>query len=155
MWPPAEAVQEQSQRRACCPRVRGSGDFQATLAHATTTHTPSNYMSGPAANASPMGSVPKADFQTMIQATEDFITFLDALKLDINSADRLHPLLSDVIQSANKATNNVDFEGRALIINWLIKLHNMRASEDVTEDEKRQLQFDIETAYGGFKAAMG
>ena len=38
------------------------------------------------------------------EATQDFITFLDALRLGMLAKDQLHPLLTDVIQSVNKAT---------------------------------------------------
>lgn len=47
----------------------------------------------------------------ILEATQDFITFLDALKLGLFAKDSLHPLLSDVIQSVNKVTDR-DFDGR-------------------------------------------
>lgn len=87
-------------------------------------------------------------------ATENFITFLDALKLNMVSKDALHPLLSEVIQSVNKVTD-ADFENRGKIIQWLITLNQMRATEELGEEQARELSFDIESAYQGFKATLG
>lgn len=86
-------------------------------------------------------------------ATENFITFLDALKINMFAKDSLHPLLSDVIKSVNKVTDG-DFEGRAKIIEWLIVLNQMKANEEISEAQARELSFDIEQAYYGFKATL-
>lgn len=89
----------------------------------------------------------------ILAATENFITFLDALKLNMVSKDALHPLLSEVIQSVNKVTDR-DFENRGKIIQWLITLNQMRATEELGEDQARELAFDMEQAYHGFKATL-
>lgn len=86
-------------------------------------------------------------------ATENFITFLDALRLNMLSKDSLHPLLSEVIQSVNQVTT-ADFENRGKIISWLIRLNGMKATEELGEQEARQLTFDMEGAYAGFKATL-
>lgn len=90
----------------------------------------------------------------ILEATQDFITFLDALKLQLLAKDQLHPLLSDVIQSVNKVTDR-DFEGRGKIVQWLIRLNQMKASEQLGEEEARELELDMNGAYGGFKATLG
>jgi len=89
----------------------------------------------------------------ILAATENFITFLDALKLNMLSKDALHPLLSEVIQSVNKVTDG-DFDNRGKIIQWLITLNQMRATEELSEDQARELSFDIDQAYQGFKATL-
>ncbi|TGO68752.1 hypothetical protein BOTNAR_0020g00240 [Botryotinia narcissicola] len=89
----------------------------------------------------------------ILEATQDFITFLDALKLGLLAKDQLHPLLSDVIQSVNKVTDK-DFEGRGKIVQWLIALNQMRATEEVNEDKARELELDMNSAYQGFKATL-
>lgn len=99
---------------------------------------------GPGAGAS--GSL-------ILAATENFITFLDALKLNMVSKDALHPLLSEVIQSVNKVADG-EFENRGKIIQWLITLNQMRATEELSEEQARELSFDIEQAYQGFKATL-
>ena len=89
----------------------------------------------------------------ILEATQDFITFLDALKLGLLAKDQLHPLLSDVIQSVNKVTDR-DFEGRGKIVQWLIALNQMKATEEVSETQARELELDMNAAYQGFKSTL-
>ncbi|KAK0746413.1 vacuolar protein sorting-associated [Schizothecium vesticola] len=89
----------------------------------------------------------------ILEATQDFITFLDALRLGYLANDQLHPLLSDVIQSVNKVTDK-DFDSRSKIIQWLITLNQMKATEEISEDQARQLELDINSAYQGFKNTL-
>jgi ESCRT-I complex subunit VPS28 len=78
---------------------------------------------------------------------------LDALRLNMVSKSALHPLLSDVIQSVNKVTDQ-DFEHRGKIIQWLIRLNQMRTSEELSDEQARDLAFDMELAYNGFKSTI-
>lgn len=89
----------------------------------------------------------------ILEATQDFITFLDALRLGLLAKDQLHPLLTDVIQSVNKVTDR-DFENRGKIVQWLITLNQMKASEELSEAQARELELDINSAYQGFKATL-
>lgn len=89
----------------------------------------------------------------ILEATQDFIMFLDALKLGLLAKDQLHPLLSDVIQSVNKVTDR-GFEGRAKIVQWLIVLNQMKATEEVSEEQARELELDMNSAYQGFKGTL-
>lgn len=68
------------------------------------------------------------------------------------SKDALHPLLVELIQSVNEVT--ADFQGRSKIINWLIRLNGMRAQEELSEGEARELVFEMEGAYAGFKKTL-
>ncbi|OLL27139.1 Vacuolar protein sorting-associated protein 28 2 [Neolecta irregularis DAH-3] len=81
--------------------------------------------------------------------TKNFITFMDALKLKYSAKDQLHPLLSDLITSLNNVTVQ-EFQGRSKIVNWLIKLNQMNAADEITEEQSRQMLFDIEQAYNEF-----
>ncbi len=115
---------------------------------------PATVADAPSAQAAvPQNYGNSATGQQILLATENFITFLDALKLNMLSKDSLHPLLSEVIQSVNHVTN-LDFENRGKIISWLIRLNGMRATEELSEAEARELSFDIEGAYAGFKGTL-
>src|SRR5947207_14063595 len=107
----------------------------------------------PSHNPPPSGANSAASGSLILAATENFITVLDALKLNMVSKDALHPLLSEVIQSVNKVTVQ-DFENRGNIIHWLIVLNQMRATEELDDDQARELAFAIEQAYQGFKATL-
>jgi ESCRT-I complex subunit VPS28 len=113
-------------------------------------------MPSTAVNAS-AGSAPAPPTSTsnksgalILEATQDFITFLDALRLGLLAKDQLHPLLTDVIQSVNKVTDR-EFENRGKIIQWLITLNQMKATEELSEQQARELELDINSAYLGFK----
>lgn len=100
----------------------------------------------PAPTPGPLGSL-------ILAATENFITFLDALKLNYVTKSTLHPLLSEVIQSVNKVTDK-DFQNRGKIIQWLITLNQMRTTEELSEEQAGDLAFDMEQAYNGFKSII-
>ena len=89
----------------------------------------------------------------VVAATENFITFLDAIKLGLTEKDVLHPYLVEIIQAVNKVTDQ-EFENKGQIVSWLIKLNQMRASEKLSEEQVRQLDFDINQAYRGFKGTL-
>ena len=91
--------------------------------------------------------------QQILLATESFITFMDALKLKYYSKDTLHPLLSELIQSVNQVTET-DFENRGKIISWLIRLNGMRATEELGDEEARELAFDMDGAYAGCRGTV-
>ncbi|AEO70169.1 583346cf-029a-4a21-9972-5773ece0b123 [Thermothielavioides terrestris] len=105
---------------------------------------------GPAAAPAATGSTSGA---LILEATQDFITFLDALRLGLLAKDQLHPLLTDVIQSVNKVTDR-DFENRGKIVQWLITLNQMKATEELSEEQARELELDINSAYQGFKNTL-
>ena len=86
----------------------------------------------------------------VVNATENFITLLDAIKIGLVAKDTLHPLLVDIIQAANKVTEK-EFENKGKIVQWLITLNRMRAAEKLDDEQAREFQFDIEQAYYGFK----
>ncbi|CAD6566532.1 MAG: Vacuolar protein-sorting-associated protein 28 [Alectoria sarmentosa] len=133
-----------------CPRAteRLRVNLPATIADPSNSH-PST--SNPHPSTTP--SQPSASGSKILLATENFITFLDALKLNMLSKDALHPLLAELIQSVNGVTLE-DFEGRPKIISWLIRLNGMRAQEELSEGEARELVFEMEGAYAGFKKTL-
>ncbi|KAK9453810.1 vacuolar protein sorting-associated [Dipodascopsis uninucleata] len=90
-----------------------------------------------------------ASARAAADATGNFITFMDALKLNYKAKDQLHPLLGELMTSLNAVTTK-NFEGRAKIVEWLIKLNSMKATDEITDDEARQLLFDIDHAYKAF-----
>jgi ESCRT-I complex subunit VPS28 len=110
-------------------------------------------VTAPSHNAAATNSNGGTSGTLILEATQDFITFLDALKLGLLAKDQLHPLLSDVIQSVNKVTDR-DFENRGKIVQWLITLNQMKATEEVSEDQSRELELDMNAAYQGFKATL-
>lgn len=121
----------------------------ATAVQASSGGGGVNRMSGPGdMGGGGAGSAPGGAL--ILEATQDFITFLDALRLGLLAKDQLHPLLTDVIQSVNKVTDR-DFENRGKIVQWLITLNQMKATEELSDVQARELELDINSAYQGFK----
>ncbi|KAI1321439.1 hypothetical protein EDD11_005130 [Mortierella claussenii] len=86
------------------------------------------------------------------ETVQSYITVVDLLRLGRTAVDEIHPNLAELMQSLNNVRSlPADFEGRAKVREWLIKLNSMRASEELTADEKRQLEFDLESNYTAFR----
>ncbi|KAI0820260.1 vacuolar protein sorting-associated protein 28 [Trametes gibbosa] len=84
------------------------------------------------------------------ETTQNFITFVDALKLRMRAKDQLHPILQELVTSYARFKGSKDWEGRSKMVGWLITLNGMKASEELTEEQARQISFDIEHAYAEF-----
>jgi len=55
------------------------------------------------------------------------------------------------MSSLGKAPNlPADFEGLLKMRLWLKKLNEMRAMDEIDEDDSRQLLFDLDTSYSAF-----
>lgn len=121
---------------------------------ATIEHPGGGAETGHASSPAPDGNGVRAGGGTSAklaaEATQHFITFMDALRLNFRAKDELHPLLANVITSVDAVTGGGDFEGRKDIVRWLIRLNAMKAGDEITEDESRQCLFDIEGAYNAF-----
>ncbi|CCH43308.1 Vacuolar protein sorting-associated protein [Wickerhamomyces ciferrii] len=119
----------------------------ATVEHAI--NVPSTTGSGNGAGGSGNGGI-GASSRAVAEATGNFITCMDALKLNYKAKDQLHPLLSDLMTSVNKVSGNKEFDGRSKLIEWLIKINKLNINEEISEDDTRQLLFDLDNAYKGF-----
>jgi ESCRT-I complex subunit VPS28 len=80
---------------------------------------------------------------------------MDTLKLNMKAVDEVHPILSDLMQSLNNVSSlPADFEGKAKVRQWLISLNSMRASDEINEEQVRQLSFDMENSYNAFYRSL-
>ncbi|VDB94193.1 unnamed protein product [Peniophora sp. CBMAI 1063] len=84
------------------------------------------------------------------ETTQNFITFMDALKLNFRAKDQLHPMLQELVTSCARFKGSTEWEGRSKMVGWLITLNGMKASEELTEEQTRQLLFDVDHAYAEF-----
>ncbi|KAF7324867.1 Vacuolar protein sorting-associated protein 28 [Mycena kentingensis (nom. inval.)] len=88
------------------------------------------------------------------ETVQSFITFMDALKLRLRAKDQLHPILQELVTGYARFKGSKDWEGRSRMVGWLITLNAMKASEEITEDQSRQLLFDVDHAYGEFMRSL-
>ncbi|VDK73305.1 unnamed protein product [Onchocerca ochengi] len=85
------------------------------------------------------------------EIVEMFITFLDQLKLNVRAVDELFPTLNELNVSINSMITLPDhFDAKLKVIQWHDKLKSMSASEEITDEDARQMIFDLETAYNSF-----
>lgn len=91
--------------------------------------------------------------QTVIVAetVQAFITTMDALRLGQRAVDEIQPLISDLTGSLVRIPSMpADFEGVLKMRLWLQKLHELRAHDELEEQDSRQLLFDLDSAYSAF-----
>ncbi|RAL49617.1 unnamed protein product [Cuscuta campestris] len=89
------------------------------------------------------------------ECVQNFITAMDSLKLNMVAIDQVHPLLSELSSSLNKLSIlPPDFEGKTKMREWLGRLSKMGAADELTEQQSRQLHFDLESSYNSFMAAL-
>lgn len=91
------------------------------------------------------------------ECVQHFITAMDSLKLNMVAVDQVFPLLSDLNVSLAKLGGGLlpqDFEGRVKVKEWISRLSRMGAADELTEQQSRQLLFDLESSYNSFMAAL-
>lgn len=87
----------------------------------------------------------------VFETSQHFITLMDALKLSMRAVDEILPTLKELQSSLTRIPSlPPNLEGAEKVMQWLRTLNNMRASEDLDEDQARQLAMDLENAYTAF-----
>ncbi|PZC77564.1 vacuolar protein sorting-associated protein 28 homolog [Helicoverpa armigera] len=80
-----------------------------------------------------------------------FITLMDKLRLEFRAMDMIQPELRDLRDTMDRLIMlPEDFEGKVKVQEWVDKLSEMSASDELSESQVRQLLFDLETSYGAF-----
>lgn len=88
-------------------------------------------------------------------SVQAFITTMDSLKLNMAAVDQIFPLMSDLLTNLNKVEGfPSEFQGKEKVKLWISKLHSMPASQELTENETRQLLFDLESSYNEFMSVL-
>lgn len=93
--------------------------------------------------------IQKFSGKRVAEATGNFITIMDALKLNYRAKDQLHPLISELLLSINRVSSQ-DFEHRNKLVEWIVKINKMKINESLNDDEIRELLFDLDVAYKSF-----
>ncbi|KAL5986863.1 hypothetical protein ACLOJK_015197 [Asimina triloba] len=96
-----------------------------------------------------------ASASVVAECVQHFITAMDSLKLNMVAVDQVHPLLTDLSVSLSKLSIlPAEFEGRIKTKEWIMRLSKMSAADELTEQQARQLLFDLESSYNAFMAAL-
>jgi len=86
------------------------------------------------------------------ETTQHFITLKDALALNMKAVDEIQPLLTDLVDSASRSL--VKFNGLERLSEWLADLHRMKASDELSDEQRRQMMHDIDAAYSSFHKSL-
>lgn len=80
-----------------------------------------------------------------------FITVMDRLRLEIRAMDELHPDTKELNETMSRMSSlPPGFEGKVKVQKWLDVLNAMQASDELSEEQVRQMLFDFESAYNDF-----
>ncbi|EEQ40041.1 putative vacuolar sorting-associated protein [Clavispora lusitaniae] len=123
----------------------------ATIEHLHTVVDSSSHPTSQSTNTASAASA-----RLVAEATGNFITLMDALKLNYKTKAQLHPLLSnlvislnDLVTHENDSSTPIDFAGKSKLVGWLIKLNNLGDSE-LSAEECDSFLSDLDVAYKGF-----
>lgn len=88
---------------------------------------------------------------TVAETVQFFITAMDAVKLEQRAVDDLQPFLGDLMDALMRLPETPnDFEPYNKVKAWLQKLNSLRAVDEISEDDARQLSHDLDAAYAEF-----
>lgn len=101
------------------------------------------------------GPVETNSYQITFQIGSDFVTLIDAVQVGgaFTAADQLHPLLTTLLECLDRLPDRLRLPEDQIrrVSKWMVKLNEMTAASVLTEDEVRQMTFDLQTAYNAFK----
>lgn len=88
---------------------------------------------------------------TVAEVVQHFITAMDALELKSREIDEVQPLISDLLHSLKKVQGlPPDFACLEKLEAWLANLNSMRAADSISDEQARQLQFDLDSGHTSF-----
>ncbi|CAK9439538.1 uncharacterized protein LODBEIA_P36380 [Lodderomyces beijingensis] len=93
-----------------------------------------------------------ANARLIAEITGNFITLMDAVKLNYRARDQLHPLLSDLVVNLNEFSENIEFQGKSKLVNWLIKINNLE--KELGQEDADTFLDDLDLAYKGFYSSL-
>ena len=80
---------------------------------------------------------------------------MDSLKLDLTAVDQIYPLLSDLYESLCKISSlPSDWKGKLALKKWLAEMNQMSASDELNDEQVRQVLFDLDSAYTAFHQSL-
>lgn len=94
--------------------------------------------------------------KVVAEITQEFITIVDAVKLDLSYVDTLLPYLKELdahLDACPGLTSRFD-EGRSAVKKWIAILSRKEASYKLGDDERRQLAMDMELSYNEFHKTL-
>lgn len=111
----------------------------------------------------------KINSKNVAEATGNFITVMDAIKLNYRTKGQLHPLLAELLISINRigglhsnnlngdegaAERRLEDENKKKLVEWIVKINKMKMNDELDEKDAKELLFDLDVAYKSFFAML-
>lgn len=115
------------------------------------------------------GNGTNANSKNVAEATGNFITIMDAIKLNYRTKDQLHPLLAELLLSINRVTplqrnqtqGDQDTAGsqsgegnKKKLVEWIVKINKMKIDQELDDKDAKELLFDLDVAYKNFYSLL-
>ena len=89
--------------------------------------------------------------QRVAEITQKLISAIDVMQLQFKSVDQLAPYIRDIHVALNGFPNlPANFRGLATIKKWIDFFQGKQATDELSEQECRQLQYDLENVMNQF-----
>lgn len=96
-----------------------------------------------------------SDAKMAAETTQHFITAMDDLRLKLYGIDVILPLLIDIESSLCKIPNvKPDSLARSALRKWITVLNGRKATDELSDDEGKQMSMDLDIAYSNFHSAL-
>lgn len=120
-------------------------------------------------NNNTVGNGTNANSKNVAEATGNFITIMDAIKLNYRTKDQLHPLLAELLLSINRVTplqrNNTQGDqdtagsqsgegNKKKLVEWIVKINKMKIDQELDDKDAKELLFDLDVAYKNFYSLL-
>ena len=81
---------------------------------------------------------------------------MDKVRLGMKAVDELQEDVKDLLVAMTRLNTIIppDFEGKAKVQTWIDTFKSMSASEELNDDQARQLTHDLETSYNAFNRLL-
>ena len=90
--------------------------------------------------------------QRVFDVTSQFITLLDSLELGVTSVDGIAPALKQIYQTLKDYPNlPTAYKGTQCIESWCAQLQKMKATDELSEAQIRELKFNLAEHLQSFK----
>jgi len=107
----------------------------------------------PATVINPSSDDGRGEAIKVAETVQHFITAMDGVRLEQRAVDELQPMLTDIMTSLTRVPGlPADFVASKKLEDWLVTLNAMRAMDNITEEQARQLLFDLDQGYSSFHA---
>ncbi|KAI5961031.1 VPS28 [Candida pseudojiufengensis] len=129
---------------------RLNSGFPSTIEHMAGSTTQGNGNNNGNNNNNNNNNTAKA--RLIAEITGNFITCMDAIKLNYKTRDQLHPLLSELVVNLNEFNEDIEFTGKSKLINWLIKINNLE--KELSQEDLDSFLNDLDIAYKGYYSSL-